>query len=54
MNTTKKVMKYLEKLKSEAPEQLIVIETPDGTVSCRIGDANMYIGMDDSIVFDTE
>ena len=47
-------MKYLEKLKNETPEQVITIETPNSTASCHIGDANIYIGMDDRIVFDAE
>lgn len=50
----KKVFKYLRKLKDECPDQKIIVETPKGTVSLRIGDALIYEGMRGEIVIDSE
>ena len=49
-----KVIKQLEKLKAEHPDQEIIVETPKGTVSLRIGDALIYEGMCGEIVIDSE
>ena len=49
-----KVIKQLEKLKAECPDQEIIMETPKGTVSLRIGDALIYEGMCGEIVIDSE
>ena len=49
-----KVIKQLDKLKAECPNQEIIVETPQGTVSLRIGDALIYEGMGGEIVIDSE
>lgn len=49
-----KIIKQLDKLKKENPEQVIIVETPNGTVSCKIGDALIYEGMCGEIVIDSE
>lgn len=48
------IMHQLEKLQVDHPEQKIIVETPDGTVSFRIGDAMIYEGMNEEIVIDSE
>lgn len=49
-----KVIKQLDKLKAECPNQEIVVETPNGTVSLKIGDALIYEGGNGEIVIDSE
>ena len=49
-----KVIKQLDKLKIECPKQEIIVETPKGTVSFRIGDALIYEGCRGEIVIDSE
>lgn len=49
-----KVIKQLDKLKTECPDQEIVVETPNGTVSFKIGDALIYEGGYGEIVIDSE
>ena len=49
-----KIIKQLDKLKAECPTQEIIIETPKGTVSFKIGDALIYEGMHGEIVIDSE
>ena len=49
-----KVIKQLDKLKIECPNQEIIVETPKGTISLRIGDALIYEGMGGEIVIDSE
>lgn len=49
-----KVIKQLDKLKIECPNQEIIVETPEGTVSLKIGDALIYEGMSGEIVIDSE
>ena len=49
-----KVIKQLEKLMVEYPNQEIVVETPNGTVSLKIGDALIYEGGNGEIVIDSE
>lgn len=49
-----KVIKALDKLKKEYPDTEVCIETDHGTVSCRIGDALIYDGMDGSVMIDAE
>lgn len=36
------------------PDLVLVMETPDGTARCKIGEANIYIGMRDELVIDSE
>ena len=48
------VIRILDKLKSEHPEQKIIVETPNGSVELKIGDALIYEGMGGSIVIDSE
>lgn len=49
-----KVIKQLEKLQKETPGQKIIIETKNGTMSCCLGDAIIYKGVDGKIVIDAE
>ena len=48
------IIYLLDKLKFLFPDTVITMETPGNTVSCRVGDALIYDGMDGSIVIDTE
>lgn len=49
-----KVLEDLYKLQKECPELEIILETKNGTVSCKIDDANIYIGINKELVFDAE
>lgn len=49
-----KIIKKLDKLKAEHPEQKIIVETPKGSVELKIGDALIYEGMRGEIVIDSE
>ena len=49
-----KIIKKLDKLKAEHPEQEIIVETPNGSVELKIGDALIYEGMRGEIVIDSE
>lgn len=53
-NLVDKVISSLDKLKVEYPEQEITVETINGTVSFKIGDALIYESMYNSIVIDAE
>lgn len=44
----------LDKLKSTHPEQKIIVETPQGTVELKIGDALIYEGICGEIIIDSE
>ena len=48
------VINYLKNLKKENPNQVIIVETPKGTVELKIGDALIYEGMRGEIVIDSE
>lgn len=48
------VIKYLDKLKKENPNQVIIVKTPKGSVELKIGDALIYEGMRGEIVIDSE
>lgn len=49
-----KIIKKLDKLKEEHPEQVIIVETPNGSAQLKIGDALIYEGMGGEIVIDSE
>lgn len=49
-----KVLEDLYKLQKEYPELEIILETKNGTVSCKIDEANIYIGINKELVFDAE
>ena len=49
-----KIIRKLDKLKTEHPEQKIIVETPNGSVELKIGDALIYEGMRGEIVIDSE
>lgn len=49
-----KTIKILDELKKKNPEQEIVVETPNGTVSLKISDALVYEGINGEIVIDSE
>lgn len=48
------VMNSLCKLRKEQPNQIIVIETPKGTLQVRLGDAHIYESLDGKIIIDSE
>lgn len=48
------VIKILDKLKSLNGEQIVIVETPDGTVSLCLKDALIYEGHQGEIVIDSE
>lgn len=48
------LIKYLDKFKKEHPEQVIILETPNGTAWLKIGDALIYEGMGGEVVIDSE
>lgn len=48
------IISNLDKLKNDHPEQIIIVETPNGTVELKIGDAIIYEGMGGEIVIDSE
>ena len=49
-----KIIKKLDKLKTEHPEQKIIVEIPNGYVELKIGDALIYEGIRGEIVIDSE
>lgn len=49
-----KVINILDQLKKESPKQLLIVETPDGSVELKICDALIYEGMKGEIVIDSE
>lgn len=49
-----KMIQKLEKIQRDHSEQKFIIETSEGTVSFRIGDAMIYEGMNGEIVIDAE
>lgn len=48
------LIKYLDKFKKECPDQIIIAETPNGTVWFKIGEALIYEGMGGEVVMDSE
>ena len=48
-----KIIKKLDKLKAEHPEQKIIVETSNGSVELKIGDALIYESMRGEIVIDS-
>lgn len=51
---TDTIINYLDKLKKDNPEQKIIVETPNGSVELKIGDALIYEGMKGELVIDSE
>lgn len=49
-----KVINQLIALKKNHPDQVVLIETPNGTVSLKIGEAQIFEGMRGEIVVDNE
>lgn len=49
-----KIIRKLEKFQADHPGQEFIMETPEGTVSLRIGNTIIYEGMNREIVFDSE
>lgn len=49
-----KIINQLHELKKNHPDQVILIETPNGTVSLKIGEAQIFEGMRGEIVVDNE
>ena len=50
----REIFKQLDKLKKECPEQVIIVETPKGSVELKIGDALIYDDPNGAIVIDSE
>lgn len=48
------IISKLDKLKNDHPEQTIIVETPNGTVELKIGNALIYEGVGGEIVIDSE
>ena len=48
------VIKALDKLKKEYPDTEITIETIEGTVSCKISQANIYDDTWGNVIIDAE
>ena len=49
-----KILNQLDELKKNHPDQVILVETPNGTVSLKIGEAQIFEGMRGEIVIDNE
>lgn len=49
-----KIIHYLDLLQNEYPDTRISVETPDGTVDCKIGNAVVYANPIDDIIIDAE
>jgi len=49
-----KAIEALDKLKESSPGQIVIAETPEGTVRLKIGDALIYEGMGGELVIDSE
>lgn len=49
-----KIIRKLDKLKKEHPNQAIIVETPRGCVKFKIGDALIYEGCHGEIIIDSE
>ena len=54
MNNLEKLIKLLDKVKKENPEQCLIVETPNGSVELKIGDALIYEDIYGCIVIDSE
>ena len=52
--TEQSVIERLEILQKENPEQVFIVETPQGTVELKIGDALIYEDMHGKFVIDSE
>lgn len=48
------IIDILNVIKNRYPEQTIVVESPDGVVEMKMGDAMIYEGMNGEIVIDSE
>ena len=49
-----KLVKLLDRAKQSNPEQVLVVETPTGTVTLKIGDALIYEDPHGWVVIDSE
>ena len=49
-----KIVDYLDKLKEKNPEQYLIVETKQGTVSLKLGEAMIYEGRNGELVIDSE
>ena len=48
------VISQLDKIRENNPDVEIIVETPDGTATCKIGEAVIYEGCRGELVFDAE
>jgi hypothetical protein len=49
-----KVIRQLDKLKENYPDQMIIVETPNGCIEFKIGEALIYINPRGTLVIDSE
>lgn len=49
-----KLIKLLDKMKQATPDQILVVETPNGTVTLKISDALIYEDGHGWVVIDAE
>jgi len=49
-----KLIKLLDKIKQTTPDQILVVETPNGTVTLKISDALIYEDGHGWVVIDAE
>ena len=49
-----KIIRQLDELKDELLDQIIIVETPNGSVELPIGDALIYMSDGGEIVIDSE
>lgn len=47
-------VKHLQDFAKAKPDQVLIVETPKGTVELKLGDALIYEGMRGEIVIDNE
>lgn len=52
--SVKDAVKVMEKLKRYNGDQIVILETPNGTVSDRLGNMFIYEGQGGELVFDSE
>lgn len=53
-NCAENLVKLLDRIKHDYPDQVLVVETPRGTVTVRIGDVLIYDDPLGQVVIDSE
>lgn len=54
MTAVTKLYMALQEAQESDPDIVMIMETPGGTVRCKIGESLIYIDMTDEIVIDSE